>query len=128
MDLRCSHRSSLKYCNKIADSFCSYIPTALVASHFLAIGYLSFIALHTIHRSYAALPPSAAVRDREPIRKGYVHTFSILALLSLASAFVYGMKFGSLSYQVWATERGIELPEGYTSLCSWPVLYDLCKD
>jgi hypothetical protein len=88
----------------------SYIPFAITVSHQALIGALSSVALHTIQRSYAALPPSAATRYRELLRRGYVHAFSLLAILSLASAFVFGMRSASLSYMVWATERGVELP------------------
>lgn len=90
----------------------SYIPFVVTVSHQALIGSLSYVALHTIHRSYAALPPSSATRHRELLRKGYVQAFSILAFLSLASALIFGSKSASLSYMIWATERGVELPEG----------------
>lgn len=85
-------------------------------SHICATGYISLIAARSIYRSYIALPPSSATRHREPLRKGHVQTFSILALVSLAFAGYYASRFASLSYRVWATERGIELPNGYEKL------------
>ncbi len=63
-----------------------------------------------MYRSYMVLPPSSATRYREPLRQGYVHAFSLLALASLVAAAYFGVTFISLSYQVWATERGLELP------------------
>ncbi|KAH9222803.1 hypothetical protein DL95DRAFT_144726 [Leptodontidium sp. 2 PMI_412] len=89
----------------------SYIPTAVVGAHIFSIVYLSLVAGRTIYRSYLALPPSSATRHREPLRRGYVQTFSILSLISLITAGFFGVKFGVLSYRVWATERGVELPE-----------------
>ncbi|PVH86926.1 hypothetical protein DL98DRAFT_582243 [Cadophora sp. DSE1049] len=89
----------------------SYIPAAVVGAHLFSIVYLSLVACRTIYRSYLALPPSSATRHREPLRRGYVQTFSILALVSITTAAFFGAKFALLSYRVWATERGVELPE-----------------
>ncbi|KAE9379011.1 hypothetical protein N431DRAFT_396960 [Stipitochalara longipes BDJ] len=90
----------------------SYVPTGIVATHIFAVGYISVVVLRTIYRSYIALPPSSATRLREPLRQGYVQAFSLLALVSIAVATYFGVRFGSLSYRVWATERGVELPDG----------------
>ncbi|KAK0129732.1 hypothetical protein ONS96_000291 [Cadophora gregata f. sp. sojae] len=89
----------------------SYIHTAVVGAHLFSVVYLSLVACRTIYRSYLALPPSSATRHREPLRKGYVQTFSILAIASLATAGFFGVKFALLSYRVWSTERGVDLPE-----------------
>ncbi|PMD36669.1 hypothetical protein L207DRAFT_515186 [Hyaloscypha variabilis F] len=91
----------------------SYVPAGIVATHIFAVGYVSVVALRTIYRSYIALPPSSATRFREPLRQGYVQVFSLLALVSLTVATYFGVRFGSLSYRVWATERGVELPDGF---------------
>ena len=96
-----------------ANQWHSYVPAATAFSHILAVGYLTTLAVRTIHRSYLTLPPSSATRFREPLRKGHVQIFSILALVSLAVAFFYGVTFSDLSYRVWATERGFEVPERY---------------
>jgi len=93
----------------------SYIPTGIVATHVFTVGYLSVVVLRTIYRSYIALPPSSATRFREPLRQGYVHAFSLLAFVSLATATYFGVRFGSLSYRVWATERGIGLPDEFVT-------------
>ena len=94
-----------------ANYLCSLLPTGVLGSHIALIGYLSVVAVRSIYRSYLALPPSSATRYREPLRRGHVQTFAILAIVSLVVGGVYGSKFGSLSYRVWATERGVELPE-----------------
>lgn len=91
----------------------SYLPAALVGSHIFTIGFASTFAIQSIYRSYVALPASSGTRHREPLRKGYVTTFSFLALLSLFVVGFFGARFGSLSYRVWAAERGVELPETF---------------
>lgn len=75
-------------------------------------GLLSLYAIETLYRSYLALPPSSATRHRQPLRRGHVQLFAALAVASLVTAFYFAMKFASLSYRVWAAERGIVLPEG----------------
>ncbi|KAH8794060.1 hypothetical protein BGZ57DRAFT_937999 [Hyaloscypha finlandica] len=89
----------------------SYLPTGVVATHVFAVSYISVVVLRTVYRSYVALPPSSATRSREPLRQGYVQAFSLLALVSLAAAAYFSVSFSSLSYRVWATERGVELPD-----------------
>ncbi|KAL2074351.1 hypothetical protein VTL71DRAFT_8129 [Oculimacula yallundae] len=93
------------------DSSLSYMPTAVVGAHLFAVVYLSLVVGRTIYRSYLALLPSSATRHREPLRKGHVKAFSVLAFISLITAGFFGVKFGLLSYRVWAAERGIGLPE-----------------
>jgi hypothetical protein len=104
------------FCATNADAGSSLLPAGVLVSHIFSIGYLSFVAGRTICRSYLALPPSSGTRYREPLRRGYVHAFSMLSLVSLASAAFFAVRFSSLSYQVWATERGIELPERFVVL------------
>jgi hypothetical protein len=98
-------------CN-LADGH-SYLPTGIVATHIFAVSYFSVIVLRTIYRSYIALPPSSATRFREPLRQGYVQAFSLLALVSLAAAAYFGVTFSSLSYRVWAIQRGVEFPDRF---------------
>ncbi|KAF4629886.1 hypothetical protein G7Y89_g8256 [Cudoniella acicularis] len=91
----------------------SLVPTAVVGTHVFLVGYLSAVALRTVYRSYLALPPSSATRHREPLRRGHVQTFSILALAGLVVGFFFAVNFSGLSYRVWAAEREVELPEGF---------------
>lgn len=44
--------------------------------------------------------------------------FLILAGLSLAVAGFWSVKFASLSYRVWAAERGVALPDRYVDVPS----------
>lgn len=108
-----------------ADLRPSSLPTAIVVSHLSAVGFISFVAGRSIYRSYVALRPSSATRHREPLRKGHVQLFSILAFVSLALTGYYASRFGSLSYRVWATERGVELPNGY--VITFQELFDSCR-
>lgn len=89
----------------------SLTPTAIVSSHVLLTVYLYVVVLRTIFRSYLALGPSSATRGREPLRRSHVKTFSVLAVVSLMVGTFFALSFSSLSYRVWATERGVGLPE-----------------
>ncbi|TVY38664.1 hypothetical protein LSUB1_G003725 [Lachnellula subtilissima] len=88
----------------------SYLPLATSAAHLFGLGWLSVVAARTIYRSYVALPPSSATRHREPLRRGHVHTFTALAVISLAVGGFFAATFSGLSYRIWAAQRGIELP------------------
>ena len=94
----------------------SLLPAGVAFSHFFLTGWLSVVVVRTTYRSYLALPPSSATRHRQSLRRGHVQLFSFLAAASLATAFYFGMRFASLSYMVWAAERGVELPEGSVTL------------
>jgi hypothetical protein len=83
----------------------------IFGAHGFWAAWLSMIVGSTIYESYHALPPSSATRHRQPLRRSYVQIFSVLAVGSLALAAYYGKEFIELSYGVWATERGIELPQ-----------------
>ncbi|RDL40586.1 Uncharacterized protein BP5553_00565 [Venustampulla echinocandica] len=88
----------------------SLIPAATASTHVFLMGYLSFVAVRTIYRSYLALTPSSATRHREPLRRGHIQIFSALALASFAVALFSAFTFSSLSYRVWAAQRGVDLP------------------
>lgn len=76
------------------------------------MGFLSTASVKTIYRSFVALPPSSATRHREPLRRGHVQAFTALALVSLAVGCLFAATFSGLSYRVWATQRGVDLPDG----------------
>jgi hypothetical protein len=71
---------------------------------------LTVLAIRAIFRSYLVLPPSQGTRHRLPSRKTHVQIFSALATVSFITAIYWAYSFSNLSYRVWATERGIELP------------------
>jgi hypothetical protein len=90
----------------------SLLPLGISAAHLLLVGFLSTASVRTIYRSYVALPPSSATRHREPLRRGHVQAFTALAIVSLAVGCLFAATFSRLSYRVWATQRGVELPNG----------------
>ena len=94
----------------------SRIPVLITITHIFLAVWLSALAGRTIYRSKLALAPSSATRHREPLRKGHVKTFSILAGVSLLAAFFFSVTYAGLSYRVWAAERGVELPQEYVKL------------
>ncbi|KAG9242099.1 hypothetical protein BJ878DRAFT_189105 [Calycina marina] len=91
----------------------SLVPVLTVIAHVVAVVWLTTLVGRTASRSYLTLPPSSDTRHREPLRKRHVRIFSYLALLSLAAGAFYSYKFGSLSYRIWADERGIDLPSSF---------------
>ncbi|KAG9232748.1 hypothetical protein BJ875DRAFT_442874 [Amylocarpus encephaloides] len=91
----------------------SRIPAAIAGLHILSVGYLSLIAIRTIHRSKLALPPSTSTRHRELLRQSHVFIFSLLAFGSLTTAFLQATAFNTLSYSTWADERGVGLPTSF---------------
>jgi hypothetical protein len=89
----------------------SLLPLATLGSHISLAVVLTALIGRTTFRSYLALPPPKAIRDHECARRSHVKLFSVLAVISLLFANYWGYTFISLSYRVWAAERGIKLPE-----------------
>ncbi|KAF7897019.1 hypothetical protein EAF00_005247 [Botryotinia globosa] len=89
----------------------SLLPALQLGGHILLTSCLTALVSRTIYRSYLALPPSSATRHRQPLRRNHVRTFISLALLGLITAGWFGVSGASLSYRVWALERGVELPD-----------------
>jgi hypothetical protein len=90
----------------------SRVPLITIAGHVSLTVALIILVGRTITRSYFALPPSQDTRYREPARKKQVKTFLALAGISFLFAIYNSFTFSSLSYRVWAAERGIEVPRG----------------
>lgn len=89
----------------------SLLPASQLGGHILLASCLTALVSRTIYRSYLALPPSSATRHRQPLRRNHVRIFISLALLGLITAGWFGVSGASLSYRVWAIERGVELPD-----------------
>jgi hypothetical protein len=72
---------------------------------------LIYIVAHRVlYRAYHALTPTSATRERESRRRKHVLAFEGLAFLSFSLALYYGFHLLSVSYQVWAIERGEPIP------------------
>ncbi|QSZ30507.1 hypothetical protein DSL72_000061 [Monilinia vaccinii-corymbosi] len=91
----------------------SVLPTVQLGGHILLASCLTVLVARTIYRSYLALPPSSATRHRQSLRRDHAKMFTSLALLGLMTAVWFGVKGASLSYRVWAAERGVELPDSF---------------
>ncbi|KAI9645834.1 hypothetical protein NHQ30_005269 [Ciborinia camelliae] len=89
------------------------LPTVQLGGHIVLTSCLTALVARTIYRSYLALPPSSETRHRQPLRRDHVKIFISLALLGLTTAAWFGMSGASLSYRVWAAERGVELPDSF---------------
>ncbi|KAK1773235.1 hypothetical protein QBC45DRAFT_364250 [Copromyces sp. CBS 386.78] len=86
-----------------------YLPLVLAGSHITASLYLTYIIGLGLYRSYAQLGPAQDTRGRISQRQKLVTAFGSLSLLSLGSAIKSGSEYLTLSYKVWASERGIPL-------------------
>lgn len=91
----------------------SFLPTLQIGGHILLTICLTALVSRTMYRSYLALPPSSATRHRQHLRRDHVKIFISLALLGLITAGWFGVSGASLSYRVWAAERGVELPDSF---------------
>ena len=87
----------------------------MVASHILTVVYLTYTVGTGLYRSYKNLPPSQDVRGRSERRRKLVPVFAGLALLGLLTAGYSSLSYATLSYRVWADERGIRVPERYVA-------------
>lgn len=86
---------------------------------FVLGGYLSTVTALTaliirnvLFQASRSLPPSQTTRHRQSNRRKHVQTFATLSVLSLAVTSYYSYGVLSLSYRVWANERGEALPSG----------------
>lgn len=81
-----------------------------VASHLLVAVYLMVQAGRSLHRAYRGLGPSQDTRERVSRRKTLLPIFAGLALFSLIRAVYGSASYAVLSYKVWASDSGVELP------------------
>ncbi|GAB1320440.1 hypothetical protein MFIFM68171_10650 [Madurella fahalii] len=88
-----------------------YLPLLLAASHGTAAAYLSYTVGVSLYRSQKALGPAHDTRHRIAQRSKLTTTFGSLAALGLVFAITSAWAHLTLSYKVWASERGIEVPD-----------------
>ncbi|KAK3995978.1 hypothetical protein QBC44DRAFT_232795 [Cladorrhinum sp. PSN332] len=89
----------------------SLAPVALVTSHVAAAAYLTYKVGRSLYKSQKALSPSQDTRLRVAQRSKLTTTFGTLAALALVFAVTSAYKYLALSYNVWASERGIGIPD-----------------
>ncbi|KAF7545489.1 hypothetical protein G7Z17_g9129 [Cylindrodendrum hubeiense] len=87
-----------------------YGPVVAVASHLVVAVYLVVEAGRSLHRAYRGLGPSQDTRGRVTRRNTLLPVFTGLALISLLQAVYGSVSYAVLSYKVWASDSGVELP------------------
>lgn len=91
----------------------SYIPLALAVSHAVAVASLSYIIGLGLYRSRNELGPAQDTRHRSSQRLKLTSAFGALAAFGLSLAIDSGISYLKLSYNVWADERGVNVPNSY---------------
>lgn len=89
----------------------SYVPLAVSATHLGLVVYLTYAVGASLYTSYKSLSPSQDTRQRQEWRRKLAPVFGGLAVVALVSAAFSTVSYATLSYKVWADERGIELPQ-----------------
>lgn len=91
-----------------------YAPLLVAVSHVAAVVYLTFTVSLGLYQSYKGLSPSQDTRLRIHKRRVLAPMFGGLSLAALASDAYHKLGYLTLSYKVWAHERGIAFPARYT--------------
>jgi hypothetical protein len=117
--LRCSQRGLMEASRQALDSKlttrCRYLPLALVGAHAGVVAYLTTTLCVSLYRLYIALRPSQGTRARTSRRVALAPLFAGLALVSLLYAGYSSARYATVSYKVWADQRGIAIPDSYVS-------------
>ncbi|ETS80463.1 hypothetical protein PFICI_07992 [Pestalotiopsis fici W106-1] len=91
----------------------SYVPLAVSATHIGLVVYLTYAVGASLYTSYKSLSPSQDTRQRQEWRRKLSPVFAGLAAVALVSAAYSSISYATLSYKVWADERGIQLPSRF---------------
>lgn len=87
-----------------------WAPVAVVAGHVVASVVLSGFVGSSLSRSWRALGPAQDTRERRAQRAQLIPVFAALAAISLGSAVYSTLQHTALSYSVWSSQRGVEVP------------------
>jgi hypothetical protein len=87
------------------------LPLALAVLRVAAATYASYTVGRSLYRSHRALGPAQDTRQRSAERAKLTAAFESLAALGLVFAVTSGLEYLTLSYKVWASERGIQVPD-----------------
>ena len=91
----------------------NFRPISLFSGYIVLASSLTYlITRRVLYRAYTSIPPSQATRHRQHDRQRHVRIFAGLTVLSLGVACYQLFSLLSLSYKVWAHERGEALPIG----------------
>ncbi len=83
----------------------------MAASPGSAVVFLTSIIGLGLYRSHTGLGPAQETRQRVSQRRKLTTVFASLAALSFVTAVTSVISYLTLSYKVWASERGIEVPD-----------------
>ncbi|AEO57791.1 hypothetical protein MYCTH_2304416 [Thermothelomyces thermophilus ATCC 42464] len=102
----------------------SPIPLFLAAFRIAAAAYVSYTVWRSLYRSHKALGPAQDTRTRTAERSKLTVVFGSLAALGLVFAVTSSLEYLTLSYKVWASERGVDVPESLFNIGrDGPALY-----
>ncbi|KAL2133390.1 hypothetical protein VTI74DRAFT_2433 [Chaetomium olivicolor] len=87
------------------------LPLTLAILRVATAAYVSYTVGRSLYRSHQALRPAQDTRYRQSERAKLSIAFGGFAALGLAFAISSGLKYLTLSYKVWASERGVDYPE-----------------
>ncbi|AEO69197.1 uncharacterized protein THITE_2119332 [Thermothielavioides terrestris NRRL 8126] len=87
------------------------IPLVLAGLRVVSAAYASYTVGRSLYRSHKALGPAQDTRHRTAERGKLTAAFGSLAALGLVFAVTSSLDYLTLSYKVWASERGIEVPD-----------------
>ncbi|KAK0711243.1 hypothetical protein B0H67DRAFT_584735 [Lasiosphaeris hirsuta] len=97
----------------------SYIPLFLSTLHVTTVAGLLYIIGLGLCRSQVGLGPAQDTRHRTSQRLKLATAFGSLAALGFSLAVTSGLGYLTLSYKVWAFERGIEVPDSVFKSSLW---------
>jgi hypothetical protein len=104
--------------NESSHGFRRSLPLVLAGSRVAAAAYASYTVGRSLYRSHQALGPAQDTRGRKAERTKLTTAFASLAALGLVFAVASSLEYLTLSYKVWASERGVVVPDSYVSTCS----------
>ncbi|KAL2201213.1 hypothetical protein P885DRAFT_65495 [Corynascus similis CBS 632.67] len=88
----------------------SYTPLLFAVSRIAAATYASSTVGQSLYRSNKALSPAQDTRHQTVKRNKLTAAFGGLAVVGLVLSVTSSVEYLTLSYKVWASERGIEVP------------------
>ncbi|KAH6849788.1 hypothetical protein B0I37DRAFT_96914 [Chaetomium sp. MPI-CAGE-AT-0009] len=86
------------------------MPLALAVLRVAVAIYASYTVGRSLYQSHKALAPAQDTQNRKAERLKLTTAFGSLAALGLVFAVTSGLKYFTLSYKVWASERGVAVP------------------
>ncbi|KAK4039677.1 hypothetical protein C8A01DRAFT_36300 [Parachaetomium inaequale] len=87
------------------------LPLVSAGARIAAAAYASCTVGQSLYRSHQALGPAQDTRGRKAERTKLTTAFGSLAALGLVFAVASNLEYLTLSYKVWASERGVAVPD-----------------